>query len=65
MAESLREQHPDIVTVTEKWGRPQHHVNYKVFKNNKLKLKPGVVIPEGPDNFGMELEIVDRSKESA
>lgn len=39
MAESLREQHPDIVTITEKWGRPQHHVNYKVFRKNKLVLK--------------------------
>jgi len=39
MAESLREQHPDIVTVTEKWGRPQHHVDYRVFRFNELKPK--------------------------
>ena len=37
MAESLREQHPDIVKVTEKWGRFQHHVDYSVFKKNKLQ----------------------------
>lgn len=36
MAESLREQHPDVVTVTEKWGRPQHHVDYSPFRHNKL-----------------------------
>lgn len=37
MAESLREQHPDVVTVTTKWGRPQHQVYYKGFKQ---KLRP-------------------------
>lgn len=36
MAESLRDQHPDVVTITEKWGRFQHQVNYKPFKHNKL-----------------------------
>lgn len=39
MAESLVAQHPDIVRVTQKWGRPQHHVDYSVFRFNKLKLK--------------------------
>jgi hypothetical protein len=37
MAESLREQHPDVVSVTRKWGRWQHHVDYRRFKRNKLK----------------------------
>ena len=55
MAESLRDQHPDIVKVTEKWGRPQHHVDYSGFKKNKLILRPGVVIPEGSNDYGMEL----------
>lgn len=36
MAESLKEQHPDCVTVTRKWGRWQHHVDYSHFKRNKL-----------------------------
>jgi len=36
MAQSLKEQHPDLVTVIDMWGRPQHYVDYKVFKNNKL-----------------------------
>lgn len=39
MAQSLQEQHPDIVTITEKWGRPQHHVDYRKFKMNLLKRK--------------------------
>lgn len=36
MAESLREQHPDVVEITEKWGRVQHRVNYKPFAENRL-----------------------------
>jgi hypothetical protein len=36
MAESLRDQHPDVVTITTKWGRPQHQVNYKPFRTNRL-----------------------------
>lgn len=48
MAESLREQHPDVVKVTQKWGRPQHHVDYSQFRFNQLKPKPqqiSLVIP--------------------
>lgn len=42
MAESLQAQHPDCVTITEKWGRPQHHVDYSRFRENKLKLREAV-----------------------
>ena len=57
MAQSLVDQHPDIVKITEKWGRYQHQVDYSGFKTNALRLKPGVVIPSGVDNYGMELHI--------
>ena len=56
MAQSLKEQHPDIVKVTRKWGRWQHHVDYSGFERNQLKLKKGVVIPKGFNNYGMVLE---------
>lgn len=36
-AKSLQEQHPDVVKITWKFNRWQHSVNYKTFKNNKLK----------------------------
>ena len=39
MAESLVEQHPDVASVTFKWGRWQHHVDYRRFRRNKLKKK--------------------------
>lgn len=53
MAESLKEQHPDVTTIVWKWGRWQHKVNYRPFRGNRFRLKEGVVIPEGMDNYGM------------
>lgn len=55
MAQSLQQQHPDVTTITWKWGRWQHQVDYSSFKNNRLHLKPGVVISEEPNNYGMVL----------
>jgi hypothetical protein len=55
MAESLAEQHPDIVKVVWKFGRWHHQVNYKLFAKNKLIKKPDVVIPQGVNNYGMQL----------
>lgn len=54
MAESLREQHPDVCKVVEKWGRWQHSVDYSGF-TQQLKLKPDVVVPDCIDNYGMVL----------
>jgi len=55
MAESLQAQHPDIVTIIKKWGRWQHQVDYREFKKNRLRRKADLVMPEGIDNYGMEL----------
>ena len=57
MAESLRDQHPDIVTISWKWNRWQHQVDYSPFEKNELKLKPGVTLPTGVNNYGMVLSI--------
>jgi len=64
MAESLMEQHPDIVKVTRKWGRWQHHVDYSAFHSNELVLKPGVTVEEGPNNYGMALKRLDKEGSS-
>lgn len=56
MAQSLRDQHPDVARVTRKWGRWQHHVDYRPFKKNRLVLKPGVIIRSTTNNFGMTLQ---------
>jgi len=58
MARSLAEQHPDVAWVTEKWGRYQHHVDYRRFKrNNSLKLRDDFESPsEIVDNYGMRFQ---------
>jgi hypothetical protein len=55
MARSLQRQHPDVVKIVRKWGRWQHQVDYRPFKKNRLIRKPGVVIPEGVNEYGMRL----------
>ena len=55
MAQSLLLQHPDVVTITRKWGRWQHQVDYRSFKANRPILRPGVTIPTEPNNYGMVL----------
>jgi hypothetical protein len=56
MAQSLVDQHPDIARVSFKWNRPQHHVDYRPFKYNRLLLRKGLVLPTGTNNYGMRLE---------
>lgn len=55
MARSLQKQHPDVVTITRKWGRWQHQVDYRPFKKNRLVLRDDVVIPDEPNEYGMKL----------
>lgn len=55
MAKSLQQQHPDVTKIVWKWGRWQHSVDYRRFKNNRLIRKSGVEIPEGVNNYGMKL----------
>lgn len=54
MAESLREQHPELTKVVWKWGRWQHSVDYSGF-TQKLILKKGLKLKDEIDNYGMEL----------
>ncbi len=56
MAQSLQRQHPDVTKITRKWGRWQHQVDYRPFKKNRPILRPGVVIPDEPNNYGMVLK---------
>lgn len=55
MAQSLQQQHPDVTKIVRKWGRWQHQVDYRPFKRNKLRLKPGIVLPDRPNEYGMKL----------
>ena len=60
MAEALAELHPDVASVTWKFGRWHHHVNYKPFRRNQLVRKAGVVVPHGVNEYGMTLYEKDR-----
>jgi len=54
MAQSLQQQHPDCVTITYRWGRWQHLVDYSRFKHNKLVLKPGIKLQDKVDEYGLK-----------
>lgn len=60
MAKELKEKHPDVTKITRKWGRWQHQVDYRPFRGNKLIKKPGLVIPDEPNEYGMKLVRVSR-----
>lgn len=55
MAKELADRWPQYVKITRKWNRYQHQVDYRPFKGNKPRLKSGIPIPEGINNYGMEL----------
>lgn len=57
MAQSLVEQHPDVATISYKFGHWQHHVDYRPFRFNRLILRRDAIIKDGIDNFGMRLQI--------
>lgn len=59
MAQSLVEQHPDVTTISWKFGRWQHQVDYSAFARNTLKLKANLSIPERVNNYGMILQVDD------
>lgn len=56
MAESLQEQHPELVKIVWKWGRWQHSVDYSIFKGNELRPLPGAAPEAEANNYGMRLE---------
>lgn len=54
-SQMIADLHPDVAKVTWKFGRWHHHVDYRRFRNMKLIRRQDVEIPEGTDNYGMEL----------
>lgn len=54
-AEELQLAHSDVVTVTEKWGRWHHQVDYSRFRQ-LLRRHPDIMIPRRVNNFGMVLQ---------
>jgi len=54
-AESLKEQHPDLVEVVRRFGRWHHKVNYKPFDKTELIKRDDLKTIKGVNNYGMEL----------
>jgi len=54
-SQMLVDMHPDVAKMVWKFNRWHHQVNYKLFKNNKLIKKPGLIIPDKINNYGMQL----------
>ena len=54
-ADSLRQQHPDVVDVIWKFGRWHHQVDYTSFRSNTPILKPGIVPTANGNEYGMKL----------
>jgi len=53
MALELQKAHPDVTTITRRWGRWQHLVDYRPFKGNKLIRRSGAKEKPGTDNYGI------------
>lgn len=54
-SQMLVDTYPEYATLVHKFGRIHHHVDYSPFRNNRLRLKPGVEVPKVPNEYGMEL----------
>lgn len=58
-AQSLVDQHPDIVKVVWKFNRWHHQVDYSGFKKNKLIKKTDIEVKDRINNYGMKLINLD------
>ena len=63
-AQSLQDQHPDVVKIDWKYNRWHHVVDYSRFRSNVLIKRPNVVIPESVNNYGMTLVKRDAPRNS-
>jgi hypothetical protein len=51
----IADMHPDVARLVQRFNRWHHYVDYKPFKKNKLKMKQGLAIPAGINNYNMKL----------
>lgn len=54
-SQMLADLHSDVAKVVWRFNRWHHHVDYRAFKQNKLKRIEGFHVPNGVNNFGMKL----------
>lgn len=51
----LKEVYPQYTELVWKFGREHHHVNYLPFKDTRLIRRSDFVMPEGANNYGLQL----------
>lgn len=59
MAAELAAKHPDVARIGWRFSRWQHIVDYGPWYRNELRLREGVELPEGTNDYGMTLERID------
>tara|TARA_R110000744_G_scaffold200786_4_gene319905 strand:- start:351 stop:1229 length:879 start_codon:yes stop_codon:yes gene_type:complete len=64
MAQSLVDQHPEIVRVVHKWGRYQHSVDYSSFKKNRLVRSADTSGLPKIDNYKMKLIYMENENDN-
>lgn len=62
-SEMLVKVHPDVSRMAWRFGRVHHHVDYRPFRTNRLVKHDNLHVPDGIDNYGMKLKVLDDSKE--
>ena len=53
-SQMLEDMHPDVAKVVWRFNRWHHHVDYKLFKANKLNRKPDVKIRNDINEYGLK-----------
>jgi hypothetical protein len=54
-SQMIEQLHPDVAKVISRWGRWHHWVDYSLF-TTMPRLRAGVDVTSGPDDFGMEYQ---------
>lgn len=52
----LVDVHPDVAKMVIRYSRHHHHVDYSIFKKNKLIKRDDISIENGVNNYGMNLK---------
>lgn len=58
----LVDMHPDLSKMVWRFNRWHHHVDYRRFKFNELKIKENIIVPSGVNNYNMKLISLKRNK---
>lgn len=56
-SQMLVRMHPDVTKLVRRYGRWHHYVDYSGFKQPLIR-KPGIQIPKGVDEHGMEFQVL-------